>query len=105
MEEHKIVNGLSYLSIIFAPILFPLIVWVVADNGSDMVATAKRALLLHLIPTALTIVLAIFFIPVAITGGNMATSIVGIVLVAAAFAIDLAMVVYNIVLGVKILIA
>jgi len=47
--DKNTLNGLSYISILFAPIIFPVIVWIVSkDNIVEY--HAKRALLLHLVP-------------------------------------------------------
>lgn len=54
-NERKILRGLSYISVIFAPILFPILVWIFTPQGSVTRDTAKHALWLHIIPTLLSI--------------------------------------------------
>ena len=43
-NEHKVLRGLSYISVIFAPILFPILVWIFTPQGSVTRDTAKHAL-------------------------------------------------------------
>ncbi len=50
-----IVSGLSYLSIFFLPIIFPIITWIAGRKNKEVVANSKMALLLHVIPVALTV--------------------------------------------------
>ncbi len=60
MNGNKILAALSYFSVLFAPILFPIIVWIVGD--AETKPHAKRALWTHIIPSIAT------FIGVAILG-------------------------------------
>ncbi|WP_143464102.1 hypothetical protein [Levilactobacillus enshiensis] len=49
MTKDHTLSGLAYLSVIFAPIIFPAIVWIsVKDQGVK--ADAKKAVFLHLLP-------------------------------------------------------
>lgn len=54
MDNSKLLSSLSYFSVLFAPLLLPFIVWIVADNR-DVKHHSKRALISHLIPTVLLI--------------------------------------------------
>ncbi|WP_053368212.1 DUF4870 domain-containing protein [Bacillus sp. FJAT-27245] len=49
MDTRKVLSGLCYFSIFFAPFLFPIVVYFVAE---DLITKehAKKALLSHLIP-------------------------------------------------------
>lgn len=49
LMDKNTLNGLSYVSILFAPIIFPIIVWIVSKD-KIVEYHAKRALLLHLVP-------------------------------------------------------
>ena len=49
MNGNKILAALSYFSVLFAPILFPIIVWIVGD--AETKPHAKRALWTHIIPS------------------------------------------------------
>lgn len=106
MSQNKIVDALSYLSIIFAPFIFPFIVWLVTSNNQDMHETAQKAFLLHLIPVVLTI-LTVMLLGVTglTTRDSQVTGIMFIVLALLVGIIDFGMFVYNLYLGIKILIA
>ncbi|WP_316572357.1 DUF4870 domain-containing protein [Neobacillus sp. YIM B06451] len=49
MDTRKILSGLCYFSIFFAPFLFPIVVYFVVDDFITK-EHAKKALLSHLIP-------------------------------------------------------
>lgn len=67
MEDQKILNALSYFSVIFAPFLVPLIVWIVGKD-EDVKYHAKRALISHIIPIILIIIIAFVVIATSFTG-------------------------------------
>ncbi|MDH6364477.1 putative Tic20 family protein [Enterococcus sp. PF1-24] len=103
MNEQKILNGLSYISIIFAPFLFPLIVYLVSNN-SDVKYHASRALKLHLLPIILTIIaLIIIGATGLITNDAQPTAILSGILVIGIAILDVALAIYNLVIGIKIL--
>lgn len=52
MQTDKVLAALSYFSIFFAPFLFPLVVWIVVDNG-EVKRHAKLAFISHLVPVIL----------------------------------------------------
>ncbi len=54
MNGNKILAALSYFSVLFAPILFPIIVWIVGD--AETKPHAKRALWTHIIPSIATFI-------------------------------------------------
>lgn len=58
MENHKIISALCYVSLLFAPFLLPVIVYFFMKDA-EVKYHAKRALLSHSIPTALSILLVI----------------------------------------------
>lgn len=55
MTKKQVLGALSYLSILFAPFIFPLIVWIVCRDEPFIRHHAAAALWLHLIPILLTI--------------------------------------------------
>lgn len=59
MDQNKIISALCYISLLFAPFLLPLIVYIVMKD-SQVKYHVKRALLSHLIPAVLLIFLTIF---------------------------------------------
>ncbi|AVK61378.1 hypothetical protein C5Z25_06170 [Lactobacillus sp. CBA3605] len=68
MTHNRIINSLSYLSILFLPVLFPLIVWAVSRDNLDVHRTAAHAFWLHLLPAVLAIV---FIVILAVSGFYM----------------------------------
>lgn len=109
--SHKVVASISYLSILFLPVILPLIVWIVASNYPFIKKHAKRAFWTQLAPILIGL---IFMLLVGIFGsfsGNIWSFhyafsggwlfFTGVVL----FAIMcLAMFIYNVAMAVKILI-
>ncbi|MEG0259260.1 MAG: DUF4870 domain-containing protein [Lysinibacillus sp.] len=67
MENNKVLSALSYISIFFAPLIIPIIIFLVSKQ-QDVKHHAKRALLSHLIPTVIGI---LFFIGFIITTTSM----------------------------------
>lgn len=61
MENQKILSAFSYLSILFAPFIVPLVVYFVTKD-SDVKRHSIRALLSHLIPVAFGIIFFAVFI-------------------------------------------
>lgn len=104
MNDHRLLRALSYISVLFAPIIFPLIVWMVSDAGSETQADAKNALLLHIIPG---IVAFGGMIMIGITGFTSnsvpITTGVTIPIMIVIVVVDLGLVVYNLYKGIKLL--
>ncbi|MEB2281250.1 DUF4870 domain-containing protein [Lysinibacillus xylanilyticus] len=61
MENQKILSAFSYLSILFAPFIVPLVVYFVTKD-SDVKRHSIRALISHLIPVAFGIIFFAVFI-------------------------------------------
>ena len=61
MKEHKTLSALSYFSILFAPFLLPIIVFLASTN-EDVKKHAKRAILSHILPVVAGVLVFIFFI-------------------------------------------
>lgn len=106
MKSNKILNGLDYLSIMFAPFIFPLIVWFVTEKGSENHHHAGRALKLHLIPVVFSI---IAFIVIggfgAVTKSTTAVGGAAIPVLVIAAIVDVVLGVYSIYYGIKVMIA
>ena len=99
-NEHKVLRGLSYISVIFAPILFPILVWIFTPQGSVTRDTAKHALWLHIIPTLLSIFIFMIIGGVGFfTNSINATSAVSLILLLVAMVVDIGMVVYNLLIN------
>lgn len=59
MDNNKIISALCYVSLLFAPFLLPLIVYLVINNN-EVKYHAKRAFISHLIPVVIGMLLGIF---------------------------------------------
>lgn len=97
----KLVNALSYFSILFAPVLLPLIVWIVATER-DLKNNARNAFWLQTIPTLFAIISVIVVSVIGLTTGN--TNTVGwitILLFLVFGVLSVVLFVYDLVLGVK----
>ncbi|MCD2256197.1 DUF4870 domain-containing protein [Agrilactobacillus fermenti] len=105
MNGDKVLSGLSYISILFAPILFPIAVWLLSSNVAVQ-SHAKNALILHILPTFITIGLIVV---IGINGLLMqdaqATGMVAIVLIGVIAILDFFLYIYNLYKGIKILVS
>lgn len=105
MTKNRIVNALSYLSIMFAPFIFPFIVWIVTDHNQDMHDTARRAFTLHLIPVILTILtLLVVGIMGMVSRQAAYTGFLFVALIALVVLVDLGMFIYNLYMDIRILV-
>lgn len=105
MTTRKVVNALSYISIIFAPFLFPIIVWFLSRDDPEMHHHAGRAAWLHLIPIVLTIIALIASGVIGLTTNDSTiTGGTSLLLLSLVAIVDLVLYVYNIYFGLKILI-
>ncbi|AIK38460.1 MULTISPECIES: DUF4870 domain-containing protein [Bacillus] len=103
MKGNNILSSLSYISIFFAPILVPIIIYFVAEE--EVKYHAKKALWTHLIPCVTVI------IGLAISGvvgfSTLSENAIGIALLIGTFAIAFILSIYyfiwNIVKGIKVL--
>lgn len=91
----QLLSSLSYFSIFFAPFLLPLIVWIVAQDNYVR-GHAKKALFSHVFPFLALIPLLIFMF-----NANHTSSIIGYVILF--FIIYVAVFIYNIYQGIKVL--
>ncbi len=74
MPSNKVLAGVSYFSVFFAPLLIPVIIYFVSDNR-EVRFHAKRSFISHLIPAALLIIafLAITFSMLSFNGFSSET--------------------------------
>lgn len=101
-NKNNLINGLSYISILFAPILFPLIVWLVSPIP-DVKQHAKSALWLHILPTLLTIGAVFILITTGLLTNSSATlGTLTIILFFTILVIDFGLVLWNIIKGIKL---
>ncbi|MGD6794268.1 DUF4870 domain-containing protein [Metabacillus indicus] len=103
MNTNKLLSSLCYFSIFFAPFLFPIIVYFIADER-DVKQHAKKSLFSHLVPL-LTLILPFFMMLFAGLAGSPEALAVGIVIFGFILIgiVNIAVFVYNIVQGIKIL--
>ena len=105
-QANKIVNGFSYLSILFLPIIFPIIVWLLAGDRKEMRYHAVHALWLHVIPVILSIMAVITLGTVGLFTNNVAhVGWMSIILVGILAIVSFVLFIYNIVISVKIFIS
>lgn len=102
-RTNNVLGALSYLSIFFAPVLFPIIVWIVAEPPAS--TYSKKALLNHVM-SWVCMVLAIICFAMAPAVYNQST-----VLMVILFILDIAFIlgsgalfIINIVRGIQLLI-
>ncbi|MBL4955005.1 DUF4870 domain-containing protein [Neobacillus sp. YIM B02564] len=103
METRKVLSGLCYFSIFFAGFIFPLIV-LLASSDIETKQHAKKAMLSHLIPVIpmIFMVFAIIYEAINIQAELPVWTIISIVITAIVWIV---VVIWNIIKGVKVLIA
>ncbi|CAM3041976.1 hypothetical protein [Lactiplantibacillus plajomi] len=105
MTQNRVINSLSYLSILFLPVLFPLIVWLLTGNNPEAHRAAGKAFWLHLLPA---IVAIIFIIALGVSGLYMDNFIhsgwLAVVLMAVVVIVAVASYLWSIVRGIQYLI-
>lgn len=103
MNGNKVLSALSYFSILFAPILFPIIVWIVGDYETR--SHAKRALWTHIIPSIATFIgLAVLGImDVGFNHSDKTLAIGSVITVCICALISLYYFIWNMVKGIKVL--
>lgn len=100
----RIIGALSYLSILFLPVIFPLIVWIVAGEENPWVKKqAKYAFWSQIFPL-LYLIFSFLFISVA-TWHSMIANLGAFsgILLTFALLIALILYIYNIAMAVKVL--
>ncbi|KRN50006.1 hypothetical protein IV84_GL001328 [Pediococcus damnosus] len=103
--EDKLLSSLSYLSILFLPVLFPLIVWLLTANRPETHRNALHALLLHILPTLLILTFIVLAgVHGLITKNAQSTGWFIIILIGLGAIIVLALTIYSIYKGIKILV-
>ncbi|KRL04180.1 DUF4870 domain-containing protein [Liquorilactobacillus oeni] len=105
MPRNKIINALSYLSIFFAPFIFPLIVWIVCVDEPDVRHHAKSAMFLHLFPLILSFIAVILVATTGIlTEHAQFTVWLAVLTLAVVLLLDCILFIYNLYKGIKILV-
>ncbi|MDU5145588.1 MAG: DUF4870 domain-containing protein [Paenibacillus dendritiformis] len=103
MNGNKLVSALSYWSVLFAPILFPILVWIVGDSESK--SHAKRALWTHILPTVTAIAgfAALGVISLSVREVEVTLGIGSVITVALCGLISVYFFIWNIVKGIQVI--
>ncbi|AZB44454.1 hypothetical protein CEF21_20365 [Bacillus sp. FJAT-42376] len=102
MKTDKLVSSLCYFSVLFAPFLFPLIVYFVTDDPGSK-HHAKKSFISHIIPAATILVYIFLFLGTAFAGQDQLIGIVFLSGFPVILLINFAVFVWNIVKGINIL--
>jgi len=106
MTNNRVINSLSYLSIIFLPVLFPLIVWLLTGNNPDAHRAAGKAFWLHLLPVVMGIIFVIILgVPGMVMNNFVNSGWLAVVLIAVLAIVALGSYLWSIVRGIQYLIA
>lgn len=101
----RIVNALSYLSILFLPVIFPLIVWIIAKSSDrpNIVKNARYAFWSQIFPLVYVIAAILVFSVSSFNATFHGGALFG-VLLTFALLFALLLFIYNIAMAVKMLI-
>lgn len=103
--ENKVLSSLSYLSILFLPVLFPLIVWILTSDRPQTRHYAAHALLVHLFPAIfLFAILIIAGIQGAISNDTTSVGWLLMILLGIFAIVSIGFFIYSIYKGIKILV-
>jgi uncharacterized membrane protein len=103
VDTDKVLAALSYFSVLFAGIIFPIIVYFVTTN-SNVKSHAKKALFSHLIPLIpIPVVGLIFIIGILSDVGQMMYSAFLFIGVGLSIILSVVVLIWNIIKGVKVL--
>lgn len=101
----KLMAALSYISYFFLPVIFPLIVWIVASDRPFVKKHAKRAFWSQLLPAICALV---FLIVIGVGGAFNSSTIswgwLSITLIAVTCLIALISLIYNVACAIHVLI-
>lgn len=103
MESRKVLSSLCYFSIFFAGFIFPLVVLIASGDDSTK-KHAKSALLSHLVPL-ITIPFLIFALLSDFARMETEVPVFTIVTVVLMVLVSIVVVIWNIIKGVKVLVA
>ncbi|WP_295731357.1 DUF4870 domain-containing protein [uncultured Limosilactobacillus sp.] len=104
---NRVLSCLSYLSILFLPVLFPLIVWIVDHQDHYVAHHARSAFWTQIFPALYVIVALLMFFILGATGVDQIRVNGGWlfgILTVFALLISLVLYIYNIAMGISVLI-
>lgn len=103
MDSNKVLAALSYFSVLFAGIIFPIVVYFVTTD-SKVKSHAKKAFFSHLIPLIpIPIIGLIFIIGILSDGGQRIFSAFLFIGVGLSILLSVVVLIWNIIKGVKVL--
>ena len=102
----RIVNTLSYLSILFLPVIFPLIVWIIAKSSDrpTIAKNARYAFWSQIFPLLYVIGAILVFSVFSLNPANFHGGALFGILLTCALLLALLLFIYNIAMAVKMLI-
>ncbi len=104
MNSHKVMKSLSYFSILFAPIVVPLFIWVFADD-KEVQHHAKTAFTTHVLPAiSLFLSFAIFSLVQISTDSANTAGFIAFTGVVSFVIFSILLFFFNIIRGVKMLV-
>ncbi|MGR5984647.1 DUF4870 domain-containing protein [Bacillus cytotoxicus] len=103
MNGNKILVALSYWSVFFAPIIFPIIIWIIGENETKI--HAKKALWTHIIPgiTAFLGMIIIGMLGITSNQPDITLGIGSIIIIGICGIISIYFFIWNIVKGIQVL--
>ncbi|MGD6817160.1 hypothetical protein [Metabacillus sp. 84] len=102
MKTNKVLSSLCYFSVLFAPFLFPLIVYFAVDHPESK-AHAKKSFFSHVIPAVTVAAYILIFFGAAFAEQDQLVGIVFLSGFPVVLIVNLIVFVWNIVKGIKIL--
>lgn len=105
MSKKQILSALAYLSILFTPFIFPLIIWIVCRDEPFIRHHAAVALWLHLIPLLLWIAAIIFLVIGGLLTSHLQYFGAGMIIILGLILLtSLVIFIYNLYKGIKLLV-
>lgn len=105
--SQKLLCFLAYISILFLPVILPLIIWIVASNKDTTVAShAKRAFISQLFPAIYLLVVAMIYLIMGLSGMAVIRNAGGWfagLLIVIALLISLILYIYNLAMAIRVL--
>lgn len=106
MQENRLLGSLSHFSILFAPFIFPLVVWLFTEKGTFSHNEAKLAFKIHILPVLLTIITLFVIGGIGyFTNDTTVTSAAAIPLLVITIIVDISAGIYSLYRGIRILMA
>lgn len=106
--SQKLLCFLSYISILFLPVILPLIIWIVASGSDSTVAShAKRAFISQLFPAIYLLVVGIIVLAMGLSGMTVIRQSGGWfagLLIVIALLISLVLYIYNLAMAIRVLV-